>query len=113
MYEVIVLVGEWVVLVCNVFVMDSMLCDVVWVGIVCGVFVLWCDDVVGKMGMLNGLKDVWFVGYLLGIVVVVWFGYDMLCLMGCVIGVMFVLLVWFDYMKMVVDGCMLVVVMLF
>lgn len=33
-------------------------------------------EVVGKMGMMSVVKDVWFIGFIVDYVIGVWMGYD-------------------------------------
>lgn len=91
--------------VCNVYVMNSLLQSVVQCGMGVWINVLKCIDFVGKIGMMNDLYDVWFVGYQYMFVVIVWIGYDNLCSFGdCEIGGGLLLLVWIDYMGVVLKG---------
>lgn len=60
--------------------------------------------VVGKIGIINEVKDVWFVGFLFDVVVVIYMGYDKLCLFGwgnVVIGGYLVVLIVCDFFKFV------------
>lgn len=85
--------------------MDLILQDVVKCGIGWDVCWLGCLDLVGKIGIINDQVDVWFFGYFLVLVVIVWVGFDNLVLLGngeyggCV-----VLFIWIDYMGVVLDG---------
>lgn len=59
-----------------------MMCGVVDCG-----FVFWVINldvfVVGKIGIINEVKDVWFVGFINMMVVGCYIGYDMLMFLGC------------------------------
>lgn len=72
-----------------------------------------CCDIGGKTGIINDLKDVWYNGYVLGIVGVVWVGFDdYSCNLGKIVlnrnieddvfgvelGGKIVLLVWVEFM---------------
>lgn len=82
-----------------------------------------CDlqwyDIGGKIGIINSLKDVWFLGYGLGVVILVWIGFDDYCcdfgwiivfgvikdqIFGYEGGVKSVQLVWDSFMKSVLEG---------
>lgn len=41
-----------------------------------GVNVCFLWDVVGKIGIINDVKDVWFVGYIDDVVVFIYVGFD-------------------------------------
>lgn len=83
--------------------MDVMLCDVIIYGIVVKVFVVFkCQDLVGKMGMINEYIDVWFCGYQMIVVGCVWIGFDQFKKLGDKeIGGVVVLLIWIGYMSCV------------
>lgn len=80
---------------------------------------LQCCDIGGKIGIINSLKDVWFLGYGLGVVILVWIGFDDYCcnfgyimvfgvikdqILGYEGGVKSVQFVWDVYMKVVFEG---------
>lgn len=77
----IVLNCDWIMNVVIVYQLILMMQGVVDCGIVScmvNLFVL----IVGKIGMINDVKDVWFVGFSLNIVVGCYIGYDILCSFG-------------------------------
>lgn len=55
-----------------------------------------------KIGIINDFKDVWYVGFFLNLVVVVWVGFDIFVMFGkSEIGFKVVGFIWVDFVKVV------------
>lgn len=106
----------YVIDICNDYFVILLMKDVILCGIGVVVCKFGCEDLVGKIGLINDYCDVWFVGFNGDLFMVVWVGFDDFSLLGCVngvgeFGVQVVLLIWMDYMGSVFKG--LLVNMLF
>ena len=90
----------------NVFLVDSMLQDVVrsGTGYIAGQK-LQRQDIAGKTGTTNDAMDGWFAGYGGGVAAVAWMGYDKpRSLGGREFGGTVALPIWTDYMRMALRG---------
>jgi len=92
--------GERVLDERNLFIMDSMLRDVVRHGTGAAAGRLKRTDLAGKTGTTSDSMDGWFAGYGGGIVAVAWMGYDEpKSLGGREFGATLSLPIWMDYMR--------------
>jgi penicillin-binding protein 1A len=82
------------------YMMNSMLLDVVRMGTAKDALRLGRRDVAGKTGTTNDARDVWFNGYVPGLVTVAWMGFDSSKSLGSsATGGDLALPMWMDYMK--------------
>lgn len=88
-----------------VYLMDSMLKDVVLRGTGRQAMELGRNDLAGKTGTTNGPRDTWFSGYNPKLVASVWVGFDQNTLLGRrEFGSSAALPIWMDYMRVALDG---------
>jgi penicillin-binding protein 1A len=83
------------------FLTTSMMQDVVRMGTAHGAMVLKRNDLAGKTGTTNDIKDTWFVGFNPDIVTGVWMGFDQPISMGKQeSGGSSALPIWIDFMRL-------------
>lgn len=89
----------------NVFIMDTLLKDVVRGGTAARANVLGRPDLAGKTGTTNDSYDAWFAGYQPSLVAVAWLGFDQPRNMGGrETGSGLALPVWINYMQKALSG---------
>ena len=87
-----------------VFIMDSIMKDVIQKGTGRRAKVLGRNDIAGKTGTTNGPKDAWFSGYNPDIVTTTWLGFDDNQLLGRYeAGGSAALPIWIDFMKVALE----------
>lgn len=88
-----------------VYLMDSMLKDVIKRGTGRLALQLKRSDIAGKTGTTNGPRDTWFSGYSPKMAASVWVGFDQNTLLGRrEFGSSAALPIWIDFMKTALDG---------
>ena len=88
-----------------VFIMDSMLKDVIQRGTGRRARVLQRSDIAGKTGTTNGPNDAWFSGYSRDVVATTWLGFDQnLPLGNNEYGGSAALPIWIDFMRVALTG---------
>lgn len=98
-------IAERVVDETNVWIMNSMLRDVVRLGTATKAKVLKRNDLHGKTGTTNDQKDAWFSGFNQDIVTTVWMGFDQSQPLGALeTGAVAALPMWIDYMQVALEG---------
>lgn len=89
----------------NIYLMDSMMHDVIRHGTGRGALVLGRDDLGGKTGTTNEQRDAWFSGYNHALVTVSWVGFDQLEPLGSgETGARAALPMWIDFMRGALRG---------
>ena len=89
----------------NAYMITSMLADVIRIGTGRRALKLKRNDIVGKTGTTNDLRDAWFAGYSPDIVTVVWTGFDKPRSLGYKeTGARTALPMWIDFMKEALRG---------
>ena len=89
----------------NVWIMNSILQDVIQRGTGRKARVLARKDLAGKTGTTNDQKDAWFSGYNGRVVTTVWVGFDRVAPLGKrETGARAALPAWIDYMRVALDG---------
>ena len=89
----------------NVWIMNSILQDVIKRGTGRKAGVLAREDLAGKTGTTNDQKDAWFSGYNGRVVTTVWVGFDRVAPLGKrETGARAALPAWIDYMRAALDG---------
>ncbi len=88
-----------------VYIMDSMLKDVVIRGTATKAKVIKRSDIAGKTGTTNQATNAWFSGYGGGLVTTTWVGFDQVSTLGArEFGGTAALPIWIDYMKFALEG---------
>ncbi len=88
-----------------VYIMDSMLKDVVIRGTATKAKVIKRSDIAGKTGTTNQATNAWFSGYGGGLVTTAWVGFDQVSTLGArEFGGTAALPIWIDYMKVALEG---------
>lgn len=89
----------------NVWIMDSILQDVIKYGTATRARALERKDLAGKTGTTNDQKDAWFSGFNARNVTTVWVGFDRVAPLGrAETGAQAALPMWMDYMRVALDG---------
>jgi penicillin-binding protein 1A len=89
----------------SVYILHSMMQDVIRRGTGRRARVLGRDDLAGKTGTTNEQKDTWFAGFNHDIATTVWVGFDQPAPLGRgEYGASTALPVWIDYMKVALQG---------
>ena len=89
----------------SVYILHSMLKDVVRLGTGRRARALGRDDIAGKTGTTNEQKDTWFAGFNNDIATTVWVGFDKPAPLGRgEFGASTALPIWIDYMRVALDG---------
>jgi penicillin-binding protein 1A len=89
----------------NIYLMDSMMKDVIRFGTAVKAKVLDRNDIAGKTGTTNQQKDAWFSGYQPTLVTTVWVGFDAHKPLGRQeVGGVAALPIWIDYMRSALQG---------
>ncbi|MBL1271875.1 MAG: penicillin-binding protein 1A [Oceanospirillales bacterium] len=89
----------------SVYILHSMLRDVVKRGTGRRALALGRDDIAGKTGTTNEQRDTWFAGFNHNLATTVWVGFDQPAPLGRrEFGASTALPVWVDYMKVALDG---------
>jgi penicillin-binding protein 1A len=87
------------------YLIDSLLMDVVKKGTARKALVLERNDIAGKTGTTNGPTDAWFSGYNPNIVTTAWVGFDQYEMLGKrEYGGSAALPIWIDYMRVALSG---------
>jgi penicillin-binding protein 1A len=87
------------------YLIDSLLMDVVKKGTARKALVLERNDIAGKTGTTNGPTDAWFSGYNPNIVTTTWLGFDQYEMLGKrEYGGSAALPIWIDYMRVALAG---------
>lgn len=88
----------------SVYILHSMLRDVVKRGTGRGALALGRDDIAGKTGTTNEQRDTWFAGFNHNLATTVWVGFDQPQPLGRrEYGASTALPIWIDYMKVALD----------
>ena len=89
----------------NVYLITSMMRDVVKRGTGRRAMVLGRHDLAGKTGTTNDQKDAWFSGFNPDLVATTWVGFDQIRTLGArEVGGRAALPMWIDYMRVALDG---------
>jgi penicillin-binding protein 1A len=89
----------------TMYLIDSLLMDVVKKGTARKALVLERNDIAGKTGTTNGPTDAWFSGYNPNIVTTTWVGFDQYEMLGKrEYGGSAALPIWIDYMRVALAG---------
>ncbi|MBK1852782.1 penicillin-binding protein 1A [Marinobacter sp. 1-4A] len=89
----------------SVYILHSMLRDVVKRGTGRRALALGRDDIAGKTGTTNEQRDTWFAGFNHNIATTVWVGFDQPAPLGRrEFGASTALPIWIDYMKVALEG---------
>lgn len=89
----------------SVYILHSMLRDVVKLGTGRRALALGRDDIAGKTGTTNEQRDTWFAGFNHNLATTVWVGFDQPAPLGRrEFGASTALPIWMDYMKVALDG---------
>jgi penicillin-binding protein 1A len=89
----------------TMYLIDSLLMDVVKKGTARKALVLERNDIAGKTGTTNGPTDAWFSGYNPSIVTTTWVGFDQYEMLGRrEYGGSAALPIWIDYMRVALAG---------
>jgi penicillin-binding protein 1A len=89
----------------NAYQMMSMMKDVIRSGTGSKALVLNRDDLAGKTGTTNDLRDAWFSGYNTSLVTTVWVGFDTPRSLGQhEVGGVAALPIWIDFMRVALKG---------
>ena len=89
----------------SVYILHSMLRDVVKRGTGRRALALGRDDIAGKTGTTNEQRDTWFAGFNHNLATTVWVGFDQPAPLGRrEFGASTALPIWVDYMKVALDG---------
>ncbi|MBK1888155.1 penicillin-binding protein 1A [Marinobacter sp. DY40_1A1] len=89
----------------SVYILHSMLRDVVKRGTGRRALALGRDDIAGKTGTTNEQRDTWFAGFNHNLATTVWVGFDQPAPLGRrEFGASTALPIWIDYMKVALDG---------
>lgn len=97
--------AERVVAQTNVYQMYSMMQDVIRHGTGRRALALSRNDIAGKTGTTNDMRDAWFCGFNRDVVTTVWVGFDKHTSLGRnETGGATALPVWIDYMRIALDG---------
>ncbi|WP_417516652.1 penicillin-binding protein 1A [Marinobacter sp.] len=89
----------------SVYILHSMLRDVVKRGTGRRALALGRDDIAGKTGTTNEQRDTWFAGFNHDLATTVWVGFDQPAPLGRrEFGASTALPIWVDYMKVALDG---------
>jgi penicillin-binding protein 1A len=89
----------------TMYLIDSLLMDVVKKGTARKALVLERNDIAGKTGTTNGPTDAWFSGYNPNIVTTTWLGFDQYEMLGKrEYGGSAALPIWIDYMRVALAG---------
>lgn len=89
----------------TVYLVDSMLQDVIRKGTARRALTLNRQDMAGKTGTTNGPTDAWFAGYTPDVVTTVWLGFDQNQSLGrAEYGGTAALPIWIDFMKVALEG---------
>jgi penicillin-binding protein 1A len=89
----------------NIYLMDSMMRDVIREGTGRGALALGRGDLAGKTGTTNEQRDAWFTGYNHALVTVAWVGFDQLQPLGSgETGARAALPMWVDFMRGALRG---------
>jgi len=89
----------------NVYIVASMMRDVIRAGTGKRALVLNRNDLSGKTGTTNDQKDAWFSGFNSKIVTTAWVGFDQIRPLGSAeTGGRAALPMWIDYMRVALDG---------
>ena len=88
----------------NVYIVASMMRDVIKAGTGRGALVLKRNDLSGKTGTTNDQKDAWFSGFNANIVTTAWVGFDQIRPLGSAeTGGKAALPMWIDFMKVALE----------
>jgi len=99
------LLAERVVDATNVYLMNSMMQDVIRRGTARRAMQLGRNDLAGKTGTTNDQRDAWFCGYNTELVTTVWVGFDRVLPLGNgETGGHAALPIWIDYMRQALEG---------
>ncbi|KEF29745.1 Multimodular transpeptidase-transglycosylase [Marinobacter nitratireducens] len=89
----------------SVYILHSMMRDVIRRGTGRRALALGRDDIAGKTGTTNEQKDTWFAGYNHEIATTTWVGFDQPAPLGRrEFGASTALPIWIDYMRVALDG---------
>lgn len=89
----------------SVYILHSMLRDVIKLGTGRRALALGRDDIAGKTGTTNEQRDTWFAGFNYNLATTVWVGLDQPAPLGRrEFGASTALPIWMDYMKVALDG---------
>jgi penicillin-binding protein 1A len=89
----------------NVYIIASMMRDVIRAGTGTRALVLNRHDLSGKTGTTNDQKDAWFSGFNANIVTTAWVGFDQIRPLGTKeTGGQAALPMWIDYMRVALEG---------
>lgn len=89
----------------TIYLIDSLLMDVVKKGTARKALILERNDIAGKTGTTNGPTDAWFSGYNPNIVTTTWVGFDQYEMLGKrEYGGSAALPIWIDYMRVALAG---------
>lgn len=89
----------------NVYIIASMMRDVIRAGTATRALVLKRPDLSGKTGTTNDQKDAWFSGYNANVVATAWVGFDQIRPLGSnESGGKAALPMWIDYMRVALEG---------
>ncbi len=89
----------------NVYIISSMMRDVIRAGTGKRALVLGREDLSGKTGTTNDQQDAWFSGFNTNVVTTAWVGFDQIRPLGSVeTGGRAALPMWIDYMRVALEG---------